>query len=142
MNESDKKFVYEFLAGKKLAVISTVGKNNQPESSVIGFAVLDNLNLVFATISSSSRKYVNLQKNKHVALVIGWDNSETAQYEGSAAELKGKEHEEYKKIYYQKNPQAIKWESEKDNRFFLIKPKWIRYSDYDGKPHKIIELKF
>ncbi len=59
-----------------------------------------------------------------------------------AMELKGEERDKYKKIFFQKNFEAAKWDKNPEIRYFLITPKWVRYSDYDGKPYKIIELKF
>lgn len=143
MNDKDKKFIYDFIHGQKIAVLATVNKSGQPEAAVIQFGETENLEIIFDTLTESHyRKYKNLQKNQAVALVIGWDEDITVQYEGQAREIKGEEAEKYKRVFFQKNPGAEKWDQNPEIRYFVVTPKWIRYADYDGKPHKIIELKF
>ena len=143
MNEEDKKFIYDFIHEQKIAVLATVNKCGQPEAAAIEFGETENLEIIFNTLAEPHyRKYKNLQKNQAVALVIGWEDDITVQYEGCAKELKGADCDKYKKIFFQKNLEAAKWDSDPQISYFLVTPKWVRYSDYDGKPYKIIELKF
>lgn len=135
-----KELIAAFLAKTKLAVIATVGENG-PESAVLEFGETEELELIFDTLTSS-RKYKNLQKNKNVSFVIGWDENITVQYEGVAEELKGSEAEKYKEIYFAKNPRAKKWEKQEGIAFFKVTPRWIRYSDLNTYPWEIKELNF
>jgi general stress protein 26 len=73
-----REFIYDFIKQHDLAVISTLTKDNKPESALIGIAVSENLELIFDTIKTS-RKYQNLINNPQVALVISWDNETTVQ---------------------------------------------------------------
>ena len=126
-----KEFVYNFIRQYNLAVISTLSKDNKPEAALVGFAVSRDLEIVFDTVKTS-RKYKNLLQNPSVAVVIGWDNETTVQYEGTATELRGDNAAYYKEIYF---------EVYKDGReraktwphivHFKITPKWIRYSDFN-----------
>lgn len=143
MNQEDKKFIYDFIHQQKLAVLATVNKSSQPEAAVVEFGETEDLEIIFDTLDAGHyRKYKNLQKNQAVAFVIGWEDNITVQFEGHAKELKGEDRDKYKKLFFQKNPDAEKWDSHPEIRYFLVSPKWVRYADYDGKPYKIIELKF
>lgn len=136
-----KKKILEIMRKETLAVISTVSKNGKPQSAVVEFSETDSLELIFDTFNSA-RKYRNLQSNKSVAAVIGWDENITVQYEGSAKELDGKELEQAKQTHNRKLPDAAKFSSLPDIRFFKIKPKWIRYSNLNSDPWEVFELKF
>ena len=126
-----KEFIYSFMKRHNLAVISTLSKDNKSESALIGIAVSENLEIVFDTVKTS-RKYKNLSQNPDVALVIGWDNETTVQYEGVAVELSSVGDEYYKEIYYSVYPdgreRAVTWP---DIVHFKITPSWIRYSDFN-----------
>jgi pyridoxine/pyridoxamine 5'-phosphate oxidase len=115
-----------------LGVISTVSNESKPGSALIGIAVSEDLEIVFDTVKTS-RKYQNLLQNPAVALVIGWDNETTLQYEGIAIELTANEAMPYKEIYFEVYPdgreRAQTWP---DIVHFKITPKWIRYSDFNA----------
>ncbi len=85
-----KQFVLDFIKKHTICVLSTVTPDNQPEAAVIEFAETKNFELIFDTFNTY-RKYQNLKKNPSVAVVIGWDENITVQYEGWAEELSGAE---------------------------------------------------
>lgn len=134
-----KKTILDFIKKQKLAVISTVGEN-KPESAVLEFGETDDLEIIIDTFTSS-RKYKNLQTNKNVSFVIGWDEDITVQYEGIAEEVKGDEAKRYKQAYWSKNPKAQRWDSREGITYFKITPIWIRYSDLNKDPWDIFEIK-
>jgi len=143
MTQNDKQFVYEFIHKHLIAALACINHSCQPEASIVEFGDTPNLELTFDTLSKSYRKFKNLRNNPAVAFVIGWDDKITVQYEGIAKEITGEEAERYKEIFFEKNPdRARKWDNDPEVKHFLVRPKYIRYSDYDGKPYKIIELKF
>jgi len=78
--------------------------------------------------------------NKSVSFVIGWDENITVQYEGEAVELAGEEAEEYKQVYWEKNPDAKKWGTAEGVTFFKVLPKWIRYTDLNKAPWQVSEI--
>jgi uncharacterized protein YhbP (UPF0306 family) len=141
MNEPDKKTIYDFIHKQKIAVLTTVTLESLPEAAAIEFGETVELEIIFDTLVSY-RKYQNLQNNKSVALVIGWDEDITIQYEGKAQELDKDQQTEYQEIYFTKNPEARRWTKNPGIRYFKVIPTWIRYSDLKIKPWKIIELKF
>lgn len=138
---NQKKIVLDFIKKNKIAVISTISSENKPEAAVIEFGETDDLELIFDALVNS-RKVLNIRNNNNVAFVIGWDEDITVQYEGEAFELSGEELERYKKFYWQKNPEARKWENVKGIRFFKVVPKWIRYSDLNKDPWDVFEISF
>jgi pyridoxine/pyridoxamine 5'-phosphate oxidase len=131
--------ILSFLHTQTLTVIGTVGPDAKPESAVIAFAETENLELIFGT-PNSTRKYKNLQTNPNVAFVIGWDETTrtTVQYEGVAKELVGDEAKQYAEAMAAKNPASRKFMSRPDQRYFLVKPTWIRYTSQD----EIFEITF
>jgi len=134
-------FVYKFIKQHRLAVISTSTEENQPEAALIGFAVSKDLEIVFDTVKTS-RKYKNLLQNPAVALVVGWDDETTVQYEGTASELSSDGDNDYKEIYFSVYPdgreRAVTWPH---IVHFKITPKWIRYSNFN-EPVVIEEMDF
>ena len=126
-----KQFLYNFIKQQNLAVVSTLSKDQKPEAALVGFAISEDLEIVFDTVKTS-RKYQNLLRNPLVAVVIGWDNETTVQYEGTATELSGPGADRYKEIYFEVYPdgreRAGTWPH---IVHFKITPKWIRYSNFN-----------
>src|SRR3989344_8687333 len=123
----------------KLAVLSTVTSENTSESAVVEISVRENLELIFDTLPNF-RKYKNLKNNHDVSVVIGFEPA-TVQYEGVAVELNGEELNEYRRIHFQKFPEAVKFKK-LGIRFFKIIPKWVRYTDVSRQPWEVFEVEF
>ena len=136
----DKQHILDFIQKHKLAVLSTVTPENTPESAVVHFVITAHFEIIFNTFSTY-RKYKNINQNKNVSLVIGWDEGITVQYEGKAQEVHGKEMVQYKEMFKQRHPASEKWDNSLETRYFKVIPTWIRYSDVRefGK-EKIAEL--
>lgn len=138
-----KELLYERMRTHRLGVLATVSDavTGQPEAAVVGIAVTPDCEIVFDTVRSA-RKYGNLVERPRVALVIGWKQETTIQYEGVARELAGPEDERYREVYYSVFPEgrerAASWEG---LVHFVVKPTWIRYSNYN-EPVEIAELRF
>ena len=135
------KEVFQFMNSGRLAVLATVGEGQQPEAALMGFAVTPQLEIVFDTVKSS-RKYPNLKKNPRVAWVIGCTTEVTVQYEGVAEELHGEELAKYKKIYFAAFPDGPVRESWPGITYFVVRPKWVRYCDYNPGKNRIEEKEF
>ena len=132
------EFLYSFISKNKYAVISTIGKTDLPEAALVGIAVSTDLRIIFDT-SKRSRKYKNLQRQPAAALVIGWNNEQTIQYEGRAKPANEVELKELLPIYFSVFPEGRERKENSDIAYFCIIPKWIRYSDFND-PLKIEEL--
>jgi general stress protein 26 len=133
--------VFRFMDGQRLAVIASVSEDMRPEAALMGFAVTRELEIIFDTVKSS-RKYPNLKKNRRVAWVIGCTTEQTVQYEGVAEELEGEELAKYKKPYFAKFPDGPERQSWPGITYFVVRPKWVRYCDYDARPPRIEEKEF
>jgi general stress protein 26 len=136
----EKEFVYKFMRQHQIAVVSSITKNGMPQSALVGIAVSTDLEIVFDTIKTS-RKYENIINDPSVALVIGWDDETTVQYEGLATELTDVD-DHYREIYYSVYPdgreRAKTWPG---LVHFKVSPRWIRYSNFNT-PVVIEELVF
>jgi len=135
-----KTFIYDFIKQYRLAVVSTISKENKPEAALVGIAVSEDLEIVFDTVRTS-RKYKNLLQNPFVAVVIGWSNETTVQYEGVATELIGEEAAHFTEIYFEAYPDGReRAETWPHIVHYKITPTWIRYSNFN-EPMVIEEMK-
>ena len=137
-----KDLIYQFISQNKLAVVSTIGKEGKPESALVGIAVSTSLEIIFDTVKTS-RKYHNILADKHVAVVVGWDNETTLQYEGEAKVLsKDGAADNYRQIYYNTWPDGKeRAETWPGLVHIKITPKWARYSNFN-EPVVIEEMSF
>ena len=133
--------VFKFMDGEKLGVLATAGGDGSPEAALMGVVTTPELELIFDTLKSS-RKYPNLKSNARVAWVIGCTTEITVQYEGIAEELEGEALEKYKKIYFGKFPDGVERERWTGITYFVVRPKWVRYGDYNPGRRRIEEQKF
>ncbi len=136
-----KSEVLEFIRGPKLGVLGTVSPDGAPQSSLVGIGVGDDLEVVFDTLKST-RKYRNLMANPACSFAIGWTGETTVQFEGEATEPGGDELARCQEVYFKKWPDGPNRLSWPGITYFVVRPKWIRYSDYDRNPPLIQEFSF
>ncbi len=128
-----------FLHQYRLAVQASVAPGGAPQAAVVGFAVSDDLEIVFDTVTTS-RKYANLRADPRIALVVGWEHEITAQIEGVADFPTGNELDRVRECYFAAYPDGrdrLAWPGIVHVR---VRPKWVRYSDFTEDPPHIIEL--
>jgi pyridoxine/pyridoxamine 5'-phosphate oxidase len=133
--------LHRFVAQCRLGVLATVSSSGTPQSALMGVAVTPQLEVIFDTVRSS-RKYANLIARPACSFVFGWANEQTVQYEGEAEELNGSELRRCQDVYFREwpdGPTRLTWLG---IVYFLVKPKWIRYSDFDQNPPLILTLAF
>jgi pyridoxine/pyridoxamine 5'-phosphate oxidase len=131
MKRSEKiKKVLEFADSQMLGVVASVNKNGQPEAALVAISETPNLDFIFGT-ANTSRKYKNIKNNPRVAVVLGYEVAEgiTIQIEGLATEMVGDESSRCRDIHMKKNPRSVKYASRSDQRWFKIKPTWLRYTN-------------
>lgn len=133
--------LYEFLDGCKLGVISTVNDDGTPAAAVVGFGQTEDLQILIGT-DNSSRKYKNILRNPAIAFTVGGETPETIQLQGSARELSPDELHIVKDNYWRKNPHAEVHHKNPGERYFVITPAWLRYTDLRPTPWDITELTF
>ena len=118
-----------FLRRHRLCVEASVSSVGAPQAAVVGFAVSDDLEIVFDTLGTT-RKMENLRREPRIALVIGWDEEQTAQIDGIADEPAGEDLERLKKIYFAVYPDGVERQAWKDITWVRVRPTWARYSDF------------
>jgi pyridoxine/pyridoxamine 5'-phosphate oxidase len=133
--------LFHFIEQSKLGVLSSIGPSGKPQSALVGFAVTEKLEIIFDTIKAS-RKYGNLIARPECALVFGWSGEQTVQYEGIAEELAGEPLRRYQDIYFSVWPDGPARANWPGIVYFVIRPEWLRYSDFDQNPPLIREFTF
>jgi hypothetical protein len=134
-----KAELFAFLSACKLGVLGSVSPEGVPQSALVGIAVTEELEIIFDTLDTT-RKYRNLTKDCRASFVVGWEGEKTVQFEGEAFLPDGEELGRYKKIYFGRWPDGPSRESWPGIAYFVVRPRWIRYSDFDERPPRIEEL--
>lgn len=126
---------FEFLNSKRLAVLSTQGDSG-PQSALIGIAVTPNLEILFDT-TEATRKFANLSRNPACALVAGWEDEQSLQYEGRARRIDSRAENPELAPYFAAFPDGIERLNWTGICHFAIAPAWIRFSDFARTPPRI-----
>jgi general stress protein 26 len=129
------------MSAHKLAVVATVSAAGTPQAAVMGIAVTPDLEIIFDTLRTT-RKYQNLKANPHVALVFGGEGEVTAQYEGTAEEPTSDELERCREQYFSVWPDGRDRLSWPGMTHIRIRPRWIRYSNFNEGSREIAEMEF
>jgi pyridoxine/pyridoxamine 5'-phosphate oxidase len=132
--------VFDIAKRKRFLVVSTVNETGAPEAALMGFALTQSNEVVFDTLASS-RKAVNLARNPAAALVIGWDDNVSLQIEGPARRPVGDDLASAKTAYFREWPDGRAREAWPDIAYIVVKPKWIRYSNYAAGPPVVEEFR-
>ena len=137
MTKSD---LFDFFRKHRYAVVSSISGTGAPQSAVVGIGVSRDLEIVFDTLNTT-RKYRNLMANPAAAVAL-WTGEATAQLEGIAHEPEAAERDRYREIYFETWPDGrdrLHWSG---LTHLVIRPTWIRYTDFDRSPPEIQEFKF
>jgi general stress protein 26 len=137
----DKAAIYAFMAGCRRGVLSSTSGDGTPQSALMGIAVTPALEIIFDT-KRSSRKYANLIRRPACSFVVGWEGEQTVQYEGIAAEPEGEALRNYLETYFAVWPGGRERMNSAGITFFVVRPTWIRYCDYDQRPPVLEEIVF
>jgi hypothetical protein len=141
---TSQREILEFVRGYSLAVQASVSAATAAQAAVVGFVATDEFELFFDTLAST-RKAVNLRVNARIAFVIGGfvnGDERTVQYEGIADEPAGAELDRLKVLYFSRFPDSRAHEQWPGITYFRVRPRWIRYSDYNTNPAEIVEFTF
>ncbi len=126
-----------FLRKHTLCVEASVHADGRPQAAVVGYAVSDDLELVFDTVTTS-RKYDNLVADPRCALVV-WDDAITVQLEGIADFPAGDDLDRLRACYFVAYPDGRDrlrdWPA---LTYVRVRPTWARYSDFST--NTIVEL--
>jgi hypothetical protein len=137
----DRTAIQAFMARHRYGVVSSLSSEGIPQSALVGIATTSDLEIVFDTVKSS-RKYPNLSTRPLCSFVVGWAGEQTVQFEGVAREPQGSELKRFQEAYFAfwpDGPARMVWPG---IAYFVVQPRWIRYSDFDKTPPLIVELEF
>jgi hypothetical protein len=131
-----------YLRTQPYGVLGSLSPALTPQGALVGFAVSDQFEILFDTLRSS-RKYTNLRTHPSVSFTVGGAGAagmlagginldeRTVQYEGVADELHGGALEQLRPIYYAAWPDGREREQWNGITWFVVRPRWLRYSDYN-----------
>jgi pyridoxine/pyridoxamine 5'-phosphate oxidase len=137
----DKAAIYAFMSKFRYGVVSSTSSNGTPQSALVGIATTPELEIIFDTVKSS-RKYPNLVARPACSFVVGWGGEQTVQFEGVAEEPIGAELKRCQQEYFAvwpDGPARLSWPG---IAYFVVRPRWIRYCDFDHSPPLIEEIAF
>ena len=135
----EKATLYAFMAQHRYGVVSSIAEDGVPQSALVGIAIAPDLEIIFDTVKTS-RKYPNLIRRPSCSFVVGWSGEQTVQFEGNAEAPTGPDLKHYQEIYFATwpdGPSRMHWPG---IAYFVVHPRWIRYSDYDQRPPLIEEI--
>ncbi len=133
--------VFDFLSLQRYAVVSSNSADHgAPTSAVVGFAVTRDFEIVFDTVNTS-RKYASLIANPACSVTV-WLREITVQYEGVAHELDASNQSRYREIYFEAFPDGRERLNWPGITHFVIRPRWLRYSNFELRPPVIQEFRF
>ncbi|HEY3226665.1 MAG TPA: pyridoxamine 5'-phosphate oxidase family protein [Planctomycetota bacterium] len=133
----------EFVRSQTLAVQASVAPSGGPQAAVVAFVVTDDFEILFDALDTA-RKIPNLRNNPRIALVIGGliqGDERTVQYEGVADEPRGAQLERLKEIYFARFPEGRDRQTWPGIVYVRVRPRWVRYSDYNRRPPEIAVFK-
>jgi hypothetical protein len=135
----DRIALHSFMVRHRYGVVSSISGDGTPQSALVGIAISPDLEIIFDTVKSS-RKYPNLIARPNCSFVVGWAGEQTVQFEGIASEPNGPDLKRYQEIYFAVWPEGRAHLNWPDIAYFVVRPRWIRYSDYDQTPPVIEEV--
>lgn len=123
----------------KLCVLATSSSTAQPWCSVMGYAIGDNKTIILSTLKTT-KKWKNLEENKKVGLLVGWDmETPSIHCEGIATLVTdGDEHKKTSELFFSQNPYAAKFKTT-NTVFIIIKPTFMRITDFRTAPPTVDE---
>jgi len=124
-----------YMRTHRLAVISSVGDQGEPQSALVGIAVSPSHEVIFDTVTDS-RKHRNLLRDPRASVVLSGPEEKTLQLEGRARPLAlaGETDADLRAVYYDVWPdgrERLRWPN---LAYWCIQPAWAPYSDFAAGP--------
>ncbi len=134
-----KAELHEFISRHRYGVVATTHADGSSQSALVGIAASPELEIFFDTIGDT-RKAQNLRRDPRISMVIGWDNEQSVQLEGVADEPKGAGLATLKLVYYAAWPDGPARESWPGITWFRVRPRWVRFSDFNRAEGAVREI--
>jgi pyridoxine/pyridoxamine 5'-phosphate oxidase len=135
----DRDALHAFIQRQRYGVVSSVAANGTPQSALVGIAATPCLEIVFDTLKNT-RKYANLAQRPACSMAIGWTGEQTLQLDGVAEELHGEARNKLLDVYFRQWPECREHRHWPGIAYFVVRPRWIRFSDYEQRPPLIEEF--
>lgn len=140
ISDAKRKELFDFIAERRMGVIATVDAEGRPEAALMNLAVTPSLEILFET-TNQTRKFANLARNPAVALVVGWNDERTLQYDGIAEKAVGAVAAVAREAFLAAFPEKASHQFWPGNDYFRVRPRWIRFSSYYN-PRSVAEYSF
>lgn len=137
--EDKKARFHAFVGGHRYGVVSSISEGHTPQSALVAIAVSPALEIIFDTLRST-RKYSNFIHRDVCSVVLGFPGEKTMQFEGNAIEPHGEELKRYQELYFSAWPDGRDRMHWNGMTYIVVRPKWLRLSDFDQRPPLIEEL--
>jgi hypothetical protein len=127
-----------FLRRYKLALEASVTPGGAPQAAVVGFAVSDELEIVFDTVEST-RKYKNLRadpRDRPRDRLGRRDHRAARRHRGLPAGRRARAHA---RVLLRCLPGRSR-SARMSGHHVRVRPHWVRYSDFTQDPAPIVEL--
>ena len=130
MTPEQKQKIEAVLSANDFGVIATNSDGGAPESAVISISKTPEGKIVFCS-SDTLRKNHNIVRDSRVSFVTGWDAvvRQTVQIEGVARLLEGADRDAVESVHCAIHKGFEKHNGNPHQQYFMIEPKWVRYSD-------------
>ena len=130
----EKTELLDYIQSQRLGVLGTLAPAGEPQAALVGYAVTPDLEILFDTLQTT-RKYRNMVANSRVSFTVGntvgHGDERTVQYEGLAEELAGELLQCLRPVYFAAWPDGVNRVQWPHITWFVIRPRWIRYSDFN-----------
>ena len=123
--------VFDIAKSKRYLVVSTVNEAGAAEAALMGFA-LTQAKRSCSTLCRRAAKPSIWGAIPAAALVIGWDDNISLQIEGAARRPVSDDLVSAKEAYLSQWPDGRARENWPNIAYIVVRPKWIRYSNYSG----------
>ena len=137
----DKTALCTFMTRARYGVVSSLAADGTPQSALVGVAITPELEIVFDTLKTT-RKYANLSARPACSVALWWGGEQTVQIDGVALEPSGAALDLYRQIYFAAWPDGRDRLAWTGITHLVVRPRWIRATDYDQAPPLIEEMQF
>jgi len=137
----DKNALCTFMTRARYGVVSSLAADGTPQSALVGVAITPELEIVFDTLKTT-RKYANLSARPACSVALWWGGEQTVQIDGVALEPSGAALDLYRQIYFAAWPDGRDRLAWTGITHLVVRPRWIRATDYDQAPPLIEEMQF
>lgn len=140
LGQVERSDLLPFARRHHLMVLATNSATGMPQASVVRFLATDTFELVF-TANVRQRKLANLRHDARASAVIGWDDYQTLQVEGTAAVLIGQELDKARRLFAELVPAEYEWRRRIEGlEYIRLTPAWMRFSDFRKNPASVLTV--